>query len=64
MLFSMIGLGEAAAKFTFGQMQNAVFMLTDPVRALHRVQHSIDNVSRAMKEPVEDAPSPSGRPKS
>jgi len=60
-LGSMIELGEAAAKFTFDQFQNGVYMLTDPGRALRRVQHSIDNVSRAMNEPVEDA---SARPES
>ena len=63
MLHSMIGFGNAAATFTFNQMQNAVFMLTDPGRALLRLQHSIDNLSSAMNERAEDAPSPNGSPK-
>jgi hypothetical protein len=63
MLNSMIGFGQATATFTLNQMQNAVFMLTDPGRALRRLQHSIDNLSSAMNERVEDALSPNGSPK-
>ena len=63
MLHSMIGFGQATATFTLNQMQNAVFMLTDTGRALRRLQHSIDNLSSAMNERVDDAPSPNGSPK-
>ena len=52
---SMFGLGRAAAKFSFDQIRSGFCMMTDPGKGLRRVQHSIDNVSRAMNEPVEDA---------
>jgi len=56
MFESMIRLGKATAKFSFDQIRSGFCMLTDPVKGLRRVQHSIDNVARAMNEPVEDAP--------
>jgi hypothetical protein len=57
-LGSMMKLGQATAKFTFDQFQNGVYMLTDPGKALRRAQHSMDHLSRAMNEPVEEAASP------
>jgi len=45
---SMIELGDAATKFTFNQMQNAVDMFINPVRAIDRARDSMNNFSRAM----------------
>jgi len=52
---SMVELAKATARFSFDQVESGFFMLTDPGKAFRRVQHSIDNFSRAMNEPVEDA---------
>ena len=57
---SVLKLGEASVQFTLGQLQNGFRMLTDPGKAWRRVQHSMDNLSRAMNEPVEDARSRPG----
>jgi|SRR5690349_13025750 hypothetical protein len=49
---SMVGLGEATTRFTIGQMQNAMGMLTHPNEAIDRVKDSIDHFSRAMSDSV------------
>jgi len=60
LLFSVLGLGAAATRFTLDQMRNAVSMMTDPFHAMERLQHSIDNFSKALNESVKGTPSPSG----
>jgi hypothetical protein len=45
---SMIELGDAATRFTFNQMQTAVDIFTNPVRAIDRTRDSMNNFSRAL----------------
>lgn len=58
LLGAVAGFGAAAARFTFGQMQSALFVLTNPSRALQRTRHSFDNLAAAMNEPLDGSPAP------
>jgi hypothetical protein len=50
LFFSMIELGDAATKFTFNQMQTAVDIFVDPMKAIDRTRNSMNNFSRALYE--------------
>src|SRR4051812_39750559 len=45
LLVSMIELGDAATRFTFNQMQNAVDIFVNPVRVIDRTRDSMNNFS-------------------
>src|SRR5437868_11503112 len=48
LLVSMIELGDAATRFTFNQMQNAVDIFVNPVRVIDSTRDSMNNFSRAL----------------
>jgi len=51
---SIVELGKAATRFTFSQMETAIYMVSEPSRAIGRIRHSIDNFVHAMNQPPED----------
>jgi len=51
---SIVELGKAATRFTFSQMETAMYMINEPSRAIGRIRHSIDNFVHAMNQPPEE----------
>ena len=52
---SMLSFANASTVFTIHQMQNALVAFMEPQGVMNRVKYSLDKISCAMKESVDDA---------